>query len=345
MATTYYVDGAVGNDSNSGTSEGSGNALLTLTAGLAKITSASDRLYIKASVTYAETGTINSGYTPNFTTPSIVEGYTSTPGDGGQITITGSSSRSYGLTGSKAHYVWRNIKIIDCNHTGFNMSSGYHNVFENCYAENITSRGFYLGQQVRLFNCEAHDCDYSSVQVSTGSTLINCYITGTAATNYPCIAGNYCRFFNSIFVGGTSYGLRGAANTTVVNCVFDGGGTKIGLYCSSNYYQTTVINSIFYNCTTGIYMYYKYPNDQFGYGNVMYGNTANYYNWSATDDDITGQNPGFTDAANGDYSISSSSPAVGIGLPDRGGEEKMDSGAYQTALPSGGGTSRIILTS
>ena len=54
MATTWYVDGAVGNDSNAGTSPGAGNAWATI--GKATSTAAAgDTVNVKASATYTLT--------------------------------------------------------------------------------------------------------------------------------------------------------------------------------------------------------------------------------------------------------------------------------------------------
>jgi hypothetical protein len=150
---------------------------------------------------------------------------------------------------------------------------------------------------------------------------------------------------NSIIVGGNTAGMYATNQGTVQNCVFDGNGTKRGLYVASGNYSFVLINNIFYDCGEAIYAQNNYPNCNFGYGNLMYSNTTDYTNWSDTDNDITGQDPLFNDPGNNDYTITDASPAVGIGLIDMGGEEKYDSGAYQTPLPSAGGSSRIILTS
>ncbi len=90
---TYYVDTAVGNDSNAGTSPGSGNAWATL-GKAASVAIYGDKVNVKASGTY----TITSGVTfdstdsvPN-SAPLLVEGYTTTPGDGGQVTVSTSNA-------------------------------------------------------------------------------------------------------------------------------------------------------------------------------------------------------------------------------------------------------------
>ena len=100
--TTYYIDTAVGNDGNAGTSEGSGNAWATIQKGADSGTSG-DNFYVKASGTYNEkvdfdtvgaTGVV--GARRNFI------GYTTTPGDNGLVTISGGGSRTscFDLNGS-----------------------------------------------------------------------------------------------------------------------------------------------------------------------------------------------------------------------------------------------------
>lgn len=343
-ANIYYVDGAVGNDSNTGLSEGAGNALATVAAGLLKITAVNERLYIKSSATYNETATLST-FSPAITTPARVEGYDSTPGDGGMITMQNNAALNYGITGSKSYYIWKNIKVLDYSHTGFNMSTGNYNQFWNCVANDCVSRGFYIGSQVLLHGCEAHNAGYAPIQANTGTTVINTIATDDGSATYTMKLTSYSRVLNSICTGGNTCGMYISNNVFVANCVFDGYGTKKGLYLPAGYYQMVLMNNIFYDCGQAIHVQSEYPTCQFGYGNLMYSNTTDYTNWNPTDNDITGQDPLFTDAANGDYTLGTGSPAIGIGLIDMDGEEKMDAGAYQTPLPTAGGTSRIILTS
>ncbi len=343
MATDYYVDGAVGNDANAGTSEGAGNALATIPAGFLKLLAASDRLYIKSSATYTNQYAPTSAYTPAAATPMIVEGYTFTPGDGGQITMNNAAAVSYGIRLLKSHYILRNIKVTNYNSIGI-----YANVtnsrMENCTAENCVSRGLYGGYGAVFIDCTVSGSTYAQFQMNQYSTVINCSSIGTSGT-YGIKMSNYCQVMNTIMAGTPSHSLLYTLHHTLVkNCVFDGYGTALrGLYHGTNYGPAIVINNIFHDCNKAIEAAASYPHMQIGYGNVMNSNTANYTNWAATGNDIIAD-PLFNNEGAGDYSLAAGSPAIGAGFIDRGGEERTDSGAYQTALPVAG-TSRVILAS
>jgi len=87
---TYYVDVAVGNDSNLGTSEGAGNAWASIGKACQTATADGDVVWIKASGEYvAEDGSTDSiGQVITATNYIIFEGYTTTPGDGTFACVT-----------------------------------------------------------------------------------------------------------------------------------------------------------------------------------------------------------------------------------------------------------------
>jgi len=61
-----------------------------------------------------------------------------------------------------------------------------------------------------------------------------------------------------------------------------------------------------------------------GHNNLLYNNTADYLGWDYVSDDITGLNPLFVDAGNGNYALLFNSPARNAGWPsflDLGAEQ------------------------
>jgi hypothetical protein len=91
---TYFVDGAVGSDANAGTSAGAGNAWATVQKA-ANTATAGDKVWVKASANYPELVSFNTGaHTGTGASRLVFEGYTTTTGDGGRATITGSGSRA-----------------------------------------------------------------------------------------------------------------------------------------------------------------------------------------------------------------------------------------------------------
>ena len=94
---TYYVDGLNGSDAAAGTSEGTAwktidKAMNTVAAG--------DKVWIEDTATYNETATIDTAGTA--ASPIEFEGYNTTTGDDGQITIDGQSTRAKGTGGNAA---------------------------------------------------------------------------------------------------------------------------------------------------------------------------------------------------------------------------------------------------
>lgn len=88
---TYYVDAAAGNDANLGTSPGAGNAWATLTKA-ANTVAAGDKVNVKVSGPYNEILTLVTSGT--VTARIWWEGYTTTVGDLGQVTVEGGNVRA-----------------------------------------------------------------------------------------------------------------------------------------------------------------------------------------------------------------------------------------------------------
>jgi hypothetical protein len=108
---TYYVSAATGSDADSGLTE----ALAWLTVDKAMNTvTAGDKVWVKADGNYAELVTIDTAGTA--TTPIVFEGYTTTPGDGGRATITGSGARANCMVssltaGTHVYYIFKNFRL------------------------------------------------------------------------------------------------------------------------------------------------------------------------------------------------------------------------------------------
>src|ERR1043166_3462426 len=139
---TYYVDGAVGNDGNAGTSQGSGNAWATIAHALSSI-SAGNIVYVKASGTYSISSGLNHTV-GNFDGPRTrIIGYTTSPGDNGQATIQLTSGDTNAVNLSGTGQTWENF-IVDANSNagrGIYLSGAYGNHIINCSIKNFTSEG------------------------------------------------------------------------------------------------------------------------------------------------------------------------------------------------------------
>src|SRR5438045_3319431 len=116
-----YVDGAVGNDSNAGTSPGAGNAWATIAKLLATM-AGGDTGYVKASANY-DIGTGLSTTVDDFNKIARVVGYTSSITDRGKATIRATSNMT-GLTVGTSGNVFENFTIDANGHTGLGVSLG-----------------------------------------------------------------------------------------------------------------------------------------------------------------------------------------------------------------------------
>ena len=344
MATNYYVDGAVGDDDNAGTSEGAGNALATINAGVLKCTAVGDHLYIKASVTYALGNT--STYPVNGTAiaPVITEGYTATPGDGGMVTIDCANANDDGSFNSKNNHIIRNITVIDSTLNGFNWGACDNCKFENCQAISCTNIGFLADNYNCFDRCVAEDND-EGFYVDYEGSFTNCRSVNNANFAFRCL--NYhLTLINCIAAGGNNYVIYCGYNLTAINCTIDGYGTDVGVQINAGYYPNIIMNCIIHDCTTGIQAgAASGASMQIGINNMMNSNTANYAVWAATDTDFAGV-PHFTNEAGGDYSLGASSDAIGAAYYGINNvTAMMNCGAEQDLITAGGSTGRIVLTS
>ena len=133
--TTYYVDGAVGDDGNAGTAEGAGNAWATIGQALSTVI-AGDEVWIKASATYSETAAVSTA--GSVASPISLRGYSSTPGDNGKITWDGTGQTTcLSDSGTSLRYLYyENIKFENANTYGIYMLQADALVFINCEFNN-----------------------------------------------------------------------------------------------------------------------------------------------------------------------------------------------------------------
>jgi hypothetical protein len=326
--TTYYVDGAVGSDANAGTSEGAGNAWATIDKAMNTVVgSAGDHVYVKASATYNELVTIdNAGGTG-----IAFEGYTSTPGDGGKATISGTTNcitsslgahsycfLNFIFTGASSHGVslgagaGDNVCFVNCEFTG----NGGHGLYADnyifvhqCIFANNTSNGFQLGTVVGAHACKAYGNGERQMYCDGGMAYcIGNLVYGHTNTSYDAVES------------------AGTSNAGVIlNNTVDGEGNAVSCLSTGNSFPL-VANNIFYDGAS--YGFESSYNTNY-WANFIRHNLANsngienYYNSARTaafgsSDPAFGANvtgaPGFTDEANDDYTLGDASPAKDAGL-------------------------------
>lgn len=198
-------------------------------------------VYWKAA-THAMNGagiTINAAYI-------TVEGYTSTPGDRGRVTITCSSAH-VPITVSSAAVV-KNLDVSSTastgNISGFLAGSLGNIIFENCVAHDIRYRGFNLAvNQVELIECEAYNCNTATVTNGCG------FYFGGNVRAIRCVAHD-C----TVTTYGIGFLLSASSGLIVLeSCIADTCYYGIALLAVA---ETAIQNCDIYNCTSsGIYMF------------------------------------------------------------------------------------------
>lgn len=342
MATTYYVDGDVGNDSNAGTSEGSGNAWATIDKAMNEVVDDQDHVYVKASVTYYETFTID---TAGSVTDSIVfEGYTTTPGDGGKVTIDGEATRASGLTSSLAggtdtHYVFKNFIFYDHTGTGVDLDCDAIN-FRYCEFNENGGDGVDVPNGCTFWKCTAEGNGVHGFRVTAGNHFHFCQSTDNVNTGFYSSYGNLFYRCISDLNGNIGFWASHHAaygSTSIINCTVDGDNkaTNVGIGFARG--PGTAINNIVYDCQTAFMINQEEAENIVHSNNLVYDCSTDYTTYYANsvdtvldDNDVT-SDPSFTDDANGDYTLTSDSPARGAGVDITGfTDTTADIGAIQS---------------
>jgi len=343
-----------------------GGAWATVQSAIAAVTSSftnaagnPPRINVKADGDY--TGTVNQG-----NSSVKVEGYTTSPGDGGVFKLdtstTVSALQSWYVYASnvtiKNAWIYSSGRSRNAVQIGWGGSYAYACNLINVRAEvandNTSSNsGFAMGQAHNMTyfeNCRAIAYGYGfrdlwhCVLVGCRATAIYGYhVQGDAAVPArfdSCIAESCSSY--GIYVGNPQYFQSWSGRTShAKNCVFYNCGT--GYY--SQYYRQMVSQSIFAGCTTNI------GGSGCGNRNAFYGGSNSGYTAVGTDITLSG-NP-FVDAANGDFRLNSNSGAGAAcraaGFPgpllDGTNVGYLDAGALQHQDTEGGGEHSAVWAS
>lgn len=310
----YYVDGLVGNDANSGLSEGAGNAWKTIGKGVTNPIVAGDRLFVKASADYAESVDF-SGIHGSFSDPIVIEGYTEVVGDGGRAVITsdGASATTF-ETG--ARYSIRNFKITGGTTRGLHISS-------SCIAENCEVDGSVLGTNFGFegftgsyfVGCYVHDCDARGFWFSALSGAFSC-IADTCATGFQNNAKTF-GYFYCIARNNTSNGIVGSepmVNCTIDNVTNSGDGIEQG----GNPSLGAIINCVMINCNVGANMDSSSSTERnWSFNNCVFGNNSDYGGGGRTTSGEITTDPTFVSEAAKDYGPDTDSPLIMAGFDSR----------------------------
>ncbi|MEP3246245.1 MAG: right-handed parallel beta-helix repeat-containing protein [Sneathiella sp.] len=204
------------------------------------------------------------------TSNMIVRGYSSVPGDGGQVNLQVSSGRRFFLNGDCRNITFENFSFTgDTNFSGIvDVSSNAKATFLNCAFENLNtgnnsaSRAGTFARAV-LINCRATNHGSGAAVISVQSaTLIGCKIdaqksigmrlNSSYGTSYikGCEITNAGTGTDGIYVDGSN----NAGITLVDGCTIDGFTNGIrtdDLRTGSGYAATWFSHNLITNCTHG----------------------------------------------------------------------------------------------
>lgn len=336
---TYYVSDATGDDADSGLTQFA--AWATVDYAMNNI-SAGDKIWVKADGSYTEIVDI----TFLGTTVATVEfeGYTTTPGDGGQATIDAESTRARCLgdhfATPAAYYVFKNfifknstaanvtlsVSDVIFKNCTFSSASGdgcdcaTASIFENCLFDSNGSAGIDCSGLTKAVGCRFVNNTAEGAEVTAGCYMIDCTFSGNGSDAIECLGGN-------------------ASFAFILGCTIDGDGktTNAGIDLGASFWKRAmVVNNIIYDCVDGIIS--KAQGTYFvSRNNLLNNNTTDYTNFETFDGEVTSA-PQFEDEAGGDYSLGVGSPALNAGFDgysQNGSDQLRDIGAIESTVAGG----------
>jgi hypothetical protein len=310
---TYYVSDATGNDGDDGLSEG--NAWLTIDHAMNNV-AAGDTVWVKADGTYSEIAAMDTVGTA--AAPIIIEGYTTTTGDNGKVSWTGTTSCLLSSLAS-AYYIWKNFIFQNCSSHGISSTSTDACAFVNCEFNSNGGHGVTFDQFNLFLNCIATGNTQAGIEagnscVATGcisySNTQNQILFGTTAIIHKCVA----------------YGLPNSASYPglkarhIIDCTIDGENQANSVGVELDNVLGGIWNSIVYDCNVGV-------NQAASAWLACAPVVNNLVNSNGTDYEQTGgivgfqdvtSAPAFTDEASDDYTLGEASPARAAGIKPGG---------------------------
>jgi hypothetical protein len=316
--TIYYLDAAVGVDTNTGLGEGASLAWKTLSKAAATV-AAGDTVYIKDSGNYGtEAVTLTTSGT--FTLPIKWIGYTTVVTDGGRFTFDAGSSLYYITLVSRSYNLFYNWNCKNSSTTFWFGGTASFCAWVNCIAQGNSGNGWDIDNTNVIVGCQSYNNGSSGINMDNDATVLYCKIYGNAVNQLETFTNAV--IFGSLIYGipdnATRYGIKTSSGAMVAHNTIDGEGSIINMAIEQATATSRMkcFNNIFIGvgygvkATTGIY-----PTEAVGY-NLFYNVNTHYQGVSnIIGGDITAD-PKFTDQASDIYTLLASSPAAvnGLGL-------------------------------
>ncbi len=287
--------------------------------------------------------------TPNTTAPLIIQGYTTTAGDGGIGGISGNGTYSIiaSSTLDAIHFIDMHLHNSG-SATIVSLDDFCYIV--NCEIDNTTGSGLWLDRPV-IINCFIHNTGAFGLRCQQGGYVFgNHFENGANSFTTACYLNSNASLatFNTFSLSGASNGIfvNLTAVTIANNSIYSSSGTGQGIIIGGGGNAIVVGNIIEgFSGVGGIGLQTIADG-----GLILKGNNAFYNNttdeslsgWESRDmggDQSLGASP-FTDAANGDFTVDTSVRALAYptaNYPGLSVRSYLDIGALQRQEAGGGG--------
>lgn len=333
---TIDRDATTGSNASSGTGAVGGAMALPVDAFFESWT-AGNRLFIKAG-TYTLTGDISIGNSGTTTAVMIIEGYNTTRGDAPTGTNRPLIAAAANLWSFNDHWHQHNLRGTITTTGGFDGDRG--TVFANCKVENSSGsanrRAFNLStSKTAAYDCEAISTNGDGIEVTTDSGMVyGCYAhdspIGIQLSTGDCFVS--FNIVDTCSTAGIQFPASSDSFATNNNTAYNNGiGIRGGRDFQHMYNNQLISNAV------GIEHNALREAVEIDYNNY-FGNTKDVINTNKGPN-ATANDPGFTDAPGGDFSVGSGETPNGFGIRLGVGAtpSTIHQGAYQPAGGAGGG--------
>jgi len=330
MADIYFVDVTTGNNGDSGLTE----ALAWKDLGFAaNQVAADDKVWVKASASYIaddpDTATTNWEITTagGNVTPIIWEGYYSSTGDGGVVTVDAQDTNLTCLLtsiGGNVYNVFKNFRFTQAADAGVSLNAGAddHAVFKNCRFDNNADDGIDGDNLVAFEGCLFDNNGAFGCDVDTLCTAICCIAHSNTGRGIDLSGARLGCISYSNGTAGREFAMNSGSfqNDVCINCIADGddGATTIGFFGDpTNSDMYAIVNCIAMDCNEGIRFDGGGTELCIARNNLFYSNTTDRTNWLIGEGDVDGTEDPFRDSGSRDYSLKHGSEAHQTGLDAR----------------------------
>jgi len=316
-----------------------------------------DRVWIRGGTDYTEMVTFAHEASNEADRVEYV-GYTSTLGDNGRFVVDGESSRDHAFDNSDSgpsHTAWINMEVKNCNAQCVDIGGLEAVFFKNCYFHDSAGGVFSGTDHISADRCVFDTLTGVGIEGDQNVVVTNC--TFADCTGSQCIRGEQVTVVGCLFYGGNNNlkavefffdGISLVCNNTIVGV--EGNASGAIFMSGSGQDNLIAFNNIIVDWDTA---FEHGTTDMTGnltysiYNNLLFSNGTDYTQMPTGENHVT-SDPSFVDSGSDDYSLPSTSPAIGAGvsafdnsdLPD--GSSNQNIGAQQSAVTGGGGTSGLL---